>query len=116
MLGTLAMEDARNYYIDLGRTRAILPKATKSTFSPFNSFKILAILDPLSPIQVPIGSILSLVEDTATLLLTPASRDIEGEESTDEEGNIIYLDPEINEDAQLLLEERAFINSFPFIF
>ena len=30
---------------------------------------------------------------------------IEGEESTDEEGNIIYLDPEINEDAQLLLEE-----------
>lgn len=48
---------------------------TKSTFSPFNSFKILAILDPLSPIQVPIGSILSLVEDTATLLLTPASRE-----------------------------------------
>lgn len=30
---------------------------------------------------------------------------IEGEESTDEEGNIVYLDPEINEDAQLLLEE-----------
>lgn len=30
---------------------------------------------------------------------------IEGDESTDEEGNIIYLDPEINEDAQLLLEE-----------
>ena len=26
MLGMLAMEDARNYYIDLGRTRAILPK------------------------------------------------------------------------------------------
>lgn len=30
---------------------------------------------------------------------------IEGEESTDEEGNIIYLDPEINEDAQILLED-----------
>ncbi len=30
---------------------------------------------------------------------------IEGDESTDEDGNIIYLDPEINEDAQLLLED-----------
>lgn len=30
---------------------------------------------------------------------------IEGEESTDEEGNVIYLNPEINEDAQLLLDE-----------
>ncbi len=30
---------------------------------------------------------------------------IEGEESVDEEGNITYLDPEINEDAQLLLED-----------
>lgn len=29
----------------------------------------------------------------------------EGEESTDEEGNIIFLDPEINIDAQILLEE-----------
>lgn len=27
MVGMLAMEDARNYYIDLGRTRGILPKA-----------------------------------------------------------------------------------------
>lgn len=27
MLGMLAMEDARNYYIDLGRTRGILPKS-----------------------------------------------------------------------------------------
>ena len=26
MLGLLAMEDSRNYYVDLGRTRAILPK------------------------------------------------------------------------------------------
>ncbi len=34
---------------------------------------------------------------------------LEGEESTDEEGNIIYLDPEINEDAQLLLEEAEAI-------
>ncbi len=30
---------------------------------------------------------------------------LEGEEATDEEGNIVYLPPEINEDAQLLLEE-----------
>lgn len=30
---------------------------------------------------------------------------IEGEESTDEDGNIIYLEPSINEDAQLLLED-----------
>ncbi len=30
---------------------------------------------------------------------------IEGDEVTDEEGNITYLPPEINEDAQLLLEE-----------
>lgn len=27
LVGTLAMEDARNYYIDLGRTRGILPKS-----------------------------------------------------------------------------------------
>ena len=27
MLGLVAMEDARNYYIDLGRTRGILPKS-----------------------------------------------------------------------------------------
>ena len=27
MLGTLAMEDARNYYIDLGRARGLLPKS-----------------------------------------------------------------------------------------
>lgn len=27
MLGMLAMEDARNYYVDLGRTRGILPKS-----------------------------------------------------------------------------------------
>ena len=27
MVGILAMEDARNYYVDLGRTRGILPKA-----------------------------------------------------------------------------------------
>lgn len=27
MIGTLAMEDAKNYYIDLGRTRGILPKS-----------------------------------------------------------------------------------------
>lgn len=27
LLGTLAMEDARNYYVDLGRTRGILPKS-----------------------------------------------------------------------------------------
>ncbi len=27
MLGTLAMEDAKNYYVDLGRTRGILPKS-----------------------------------------------------------------------------------------
>ncbi len=26
LMGTLAMEDARNYYVDLGRTRGILPK------------------------------------------------------------------------------------------
>ena len=30
---------------------------------------------------------------------------IEGDEVVDEEGNITYLDPEINEDAQILLEE-----------
>lgn len=30
---------------------------------------------------------------------------IEGEESTDEEGNVVYLEPEINEDAQILLED-----------
>ena len=30
---------------------------------------------------------------------------IEGDEVTDEEGNVTYLPPEINEDAQLLLEE-----------
>ena len=30
---------------------------------------------------------------------------IEGDETTDEEGNVVYLDPEINEDAQLLLED-----------
>lgn len=27
LVGTLAMEDARNYYVDLGRTRGILPKS-----------------------------------------------------------------------------------------
>ena len=27
LMGTLAMEDARNYYVDLGRTRGILPKS-----------------------------------------------------------------------------------------
>ena len=27
MLGTLAMEDARNYYVDLGRARGLLPKS-----------------------------------------------------------------------------------------
>ena len=47
--------------------------STKSTFSPLSSDKILAILEPRSPIQVPIASILSLVDDTATLLRTPAS-------------------------------------------
>lgn len=30
---------------------------------------------------------------------------IEGEESVDEEGNVVYLEPEINEDAQILLED-----------
>lgn len=30
---------------------------------------------------------------------------IDGEESTDEEGNVIYLEPEINPDAQILLED-----------
>lgn len=30
---------------------------------------------------------------------------IEGEETTDEEGNVVYLEPEINEDAQILLED-----------
>ena len=46
---------------------------TKSTFSPFSSFRILPILEPFSPIQAPIGSILSLSLNTATLLLSPAS-------------------------------------------
>ena len=46
---------------------------TKSTFSPLSSDKILAILEPRSPIQVPIASILSFVDDTATLLRIPAS-------------------------------------------
>src|SRR5699024_4513847 len=27
LVGTLAMEDARNYYVELGRTRGILPKS-----------------------------------------------------------------------------------------
>lgn len=36
---------------------------------------------------------------------------IEGEEEVDEEGNIVYLDPEINEDAQLLLEEAREIKA-----
>lgn len=30
---------------------------------------------------------------------------LEGDETTDEEGNVVYLPPEINEDAQLLLED-----------
>ena len=30
---------------------------------------------------------------------------IEGDETTDEEGNVVYLEPSINEDAQLLLED-----------
>ena len=46
---------------------------TKSNFSPFNSFKILPSLEPRSPIQVPIASIRSFVEETATLLRIPAS-------------------------------------------
>ena len=48
--------------------------AIKSTFSPPSSLIILAILLPFSPIQLPIGSTFGLVDATATLDLTPASR------------------------------------------
>ena len=51
-----------------------LLNSTTSTFSPFSSFSIPAILEPFSPIHEPIGSILSLIDETATLERIPASR------------------------------------------
>ena len=46
-----------------------------SIFSPFSSFIIFWILTPFCPTHDPTGSMFSLFEYTATLLLYPGSRD-----------------------------------------